>query len=317
MSRWSRSYDLYRESRPTPAGDSGMQISRTSSGNTNSNTQERARDVGPEGRPGPTVTRPAERQDLPLRDFAHLITSERPQLLSHGGKAYRLTGQQVRTLATIGAFRAIPRDDVIDRRLLSKADLANLRAQGLVYQRSISLHGEMRAIVTLTNNARRMLDAHRSHDHENDGQGSQPLHSGLVKPAELSHDAHLYALYEVAASDLAAQGATITHVQLDYTLKHDYQQFLNRKDRDPSTSLEEERRAWAEAHGLTLVDGELHLPDLRIEYTDAAAGELHTHDVELVTVHYSARSIAAKRAAGFALYRKGFTPRPNLFERLL
>jgi hypothetical protein len=316
MSRWSRSYDLYRESHPVPSGDSAMQIGRTSSSGANSNVRDRTREPAGRERHSQPVARPTERQDLPLREFQHLTRSERQQLLTHGDKAYRLTGHDVRALATIGAFRAIPKDDLIDRGLLSRNGLSELRSQGLVHQHTVSLNGEMRTIVTLSTDAQRMLVAHRSGGREDDGRGHQPLHSGLVKRAELPHDSHLFALFEVAAADLIEQGATIERVQLDYTLKRDYQEYLHRKDRDPDSSLEDERRNWAEDHGLQLVDGELHLPDLRIEYTDAA-GERHTHDVELVTVHYSARAIAAKRGAGFALYRKGFTPRPHLFDRLL
>lgn len=315
MSRWNRTYELYRESQQSPNGDSGMQISRTSGGGETAPAQERTHEPNAERQPPSIVARPIERQDLPLHDLSHLITAQRPQLLTHNEKAYHLTGAQVRALGTIGAFRAIPRDDLVDRQLLSRDELAELRGQGLISQHSVSLQGEMRSIVTLTTEAKHVLAAHRSAPLEAEDHAQQPLHSGLVKRGELPHDSHLYALYEVAAADLVSQGAAIERVQLDYTLKRDYQQFLNRRDRDPDSSLDDDRRAWAEAHGLTVVDGELHFPDLRIEYIDAD-GEQRTHDVELVTVHYSARSIAAKRGAGFTLYRKGFTPHPNLFERL-
>lgn len=316
MSRWNRTYELYREANPTPAGDSGLNISRGGSGTTTPHRADRRPESRAERRPGRAIARPEQRQDLPLREFADLLRSERPQLLSDGDRAYRVTGRQIRALATIGAFRAVPADDLRDRQLLSKAELDELRAQGLIHQRTVSLEKEPRTIVTLSKEARRVLEAHRGQASE-DGQGAhQALHAGLVKPAELPHDAHLYALYEVAAAEIASQGATVDRVQLDYELKRDYQTWLHRADRDPGTPIEDERQAWADAHGLPLVDGELHLPDLRIEYTDAD-GHAHVHDVELVTVHYSARAVAAKRSAGFALYRHGSAPRPYLFERLV
>lgn len=313
MSRWTRSYDLEDESRPRPAtGEGPTEVGRVGG---DAQAHDRPREVSLERGSAVEVMRPADRQDLPLRDFAHLTASVEAQCLTHGDSAYQLTGAQVRALATIGAFRAIPRDDVIQRGLLSTRDLNSLKRQGLVWLNSVTLRGETRSIVTLTTSARRLLTEHRTSHPDRDSH-AQPIHSGLVKPGELPHDSHLYALYEIAAEELTAQGATIHRVTLDYTMKSEYQKYLNRRERDPDSSDDEERRAWAEEHGFTLVDDELHFPDLRIEYS-SADGELRTHDVELVTVHYSGRSIAAKRGAGFNLYRRGFAPRPDLFQRLV
>lgn len=314
MTRWARSYELYRESPSSAAGgDSGPAISR--GGGSDAAVRDRPVDARADRRPPRAVARPLDRQDLPLRDLAHLLDANRPQLLTVGSRAYHLTGSQVRALATIGAFRAVPKDDVLQRLRLSKTEYTDLQQQGLLAARTVSTQGDIRTIVTISQEARRLLEAHR--DAPDDApHRPQALHAGLVKPAELSHDAHLYALYEIAAADLVNHGATIERVQLDYELKRDYQAFLHRHDRDPEATVEDDRRAWADAHDLTLVDGELNLPDLRIEYRDED-GQARTLDVELVTVHYSARAIAAKRSAGFALYRHGFAPRPHLFERLV
>ena len=89
---------------------------------------------------------------------------------------------------------------------------------------------------------------------------------------------------------------------LDYELKRDYQQFLNREDRDDDVDLHADRLAFADAHDLTVVDGHLELPDLRIEY-ETDDGRTEYRDVEFVTEHYSRGQLAGKARAGFACYR--------------
>ena len=89
---------------------------------------------------------------------------------------------------------------------------------------------------------------------------------------------------------------------LDYELKRDYQTFLNRPDRPTEGDGGEDIQAFASAHQLSVIDGHLELPDLRIEY-ETADGRLESRDVELVTEHYSRGQLAGKARAGFALYR--------------
>jgi hypothetical protein len=87
---------------------------------------------------------------------------------------------------------------------------------------------------------------------------------------------------------------------LDYELKRDYQTFLNRPNRE--NTADDDVTAFADAHGLPIVDGHLELPDLRIEY-EAPDGTLQHRDVELVTEHYSRAQLAGKSQAGFSMYR--------------
>jgi hypothetical protein len=111
----------------------------------------------------------------------------------------------------------------------------------------------------------------------------------------------------------------------DYELKADYQRFLNRPDRPAYATLESDRAAFAEAHGLTVVDGHLELPDLRLEYEEPD-GTRGVRDVELVTEHYSRAQLAGKQQAGFTMYRlggragratRGGTVRPHRITQVL
>ncbi len=60
-------------------------------------------------------------------------------------------------------------------------------------------------------------------------------------------------------------------------------------------------RAAAEALHLTVVDGHVQIPDLRLEY-ETRDGDLARVDLELATEHYRADQVAAKAQAGFTIY---------------
>ena len=91
---------------------------------------------------------------------------------------------------------------------------------------------------------------------------------------------------------------------LDYELKKEAYPPLTKAR---SISPEEYRRVQEEiarAHGLTVVEGKIPLPDLRIEYENAA-GEPGRIDLELATGHYKGAQMLAKLRAGFHLYIAG------------
>ena len=74
-----------------------------------------------------------------------------------------LRGSEVRTLATVGAFRVVPAGDLrdsdgkpLDPR---SSDLKHLKREGLV--RTIPVRGPDRALVVLTDKGREVLEAHR------------------------------------------------------------------------------------------------------------------------------------------------------------
>jgi hypothetical protein len=131
---------------------------------------------------------------------------------------------------------------------------------------------------------------------------AQAFYASVAKPRELGHDARVYRAFKEEEARIEAEGGRVTRVVLDYELKREYQKFLNRDDRSDDATLESDRRAFAEAHGLHIVRGHLELPDLRIEY-DTADGRTEHRDVEIVTEHYSRGQVSGKTQAGFACYR--------------
>ena len=95
---------------------------------------------------------------------------------------------------------------------------------------------------------------------------------------------------------------------LDHELKGDYQRFLQetnrgRPDSDghPTRDLDA-IRDWADEHHLPMFDGQVHFPDLRIEY-QTPDGRWAVEDIEVETMHYRGAHAAAKSRAGFTRYR--------------
>jgi DNA-binding MarR family transcriptional regulator len=240
-------------------------------------------------------------EDLPMERLA-LPRDEARELVEFRGRDYHLTGSDTRALATVGAFRVVPTDDLGDEaggRDVWHGSWQRLADQGLITREAITDRAGTRHLVVLTREGKALLDAHAS-PHP-DGR-RQEFYAGIVKPREIRHDAQLYQLFRSEADHIERDGGRLSRVVLDYELKRDYQSFLNRKDRPDDADVKSDRLAFADEHGLHVIDGHLELPDLRIEY-ETADGRLEYRDVELVTEHYSRSQLAGKARAGFTLYR--------------
>jgi DNA-binding PadR family transcriptional regulator len=223
--------------------------------------------------------------------------------------AYELRGSEVRTLATIGAFRVVPVDELRDDRGepgdLRHGDLHRLRSAGLIDTvAAFDRGGERTTLVVLTDRGRELLESHRNPDHE----PRQTFYAGDVRERELSHDAQLHRAYERAAERLMKQDVQIRRVVLDHELKREYQQWLQERNRDRPDSdgrpgrEAREIEAWAHEHALSYFDDRVHFPDLRIEY-EWPDGRHDVENVEVTTLHYRGAHAAAKARAGFTQYR--------------
>ena len=227
-----------------------------------------------------------------------------------GEEAYELRGSEVRTLATIGAFRVVPIDDLRDDRGRSgdlwHGDLDRLRSDGLIRAFApFDRDDERRTIVvTLTDRGRELLESHRTRDHE----PRQLFHSGSVRARELSHDAQLYSAYVRAAERLSEYDVRIHRVALEHELKREYQQFLHERNREHSDTNgrpdrdDREIERWALEHDLPFFDGHVHFPDLRLEY-EWPDGRRDAENIEVTTPHYRGAHATAKVRAGFTRYR--------------
>ena len=289
---------------------------------------DNSRDVSRGSRGG---SDPRDRERLDPRDvfMEHVALPrgrDREHVHSHD-RDYTLRGSETRTLATVGAFRAIPANDLrdaFDRPLDPRhGELWHLRESGLV--QTVRLDRDT-TVVTLTKEGRGLLESRRL---DANSPERQAFRHGVHKPRELKHDAQLYRAYTEEAERLRDAGAHIHRIVLENELKRDYQEFLQERNRDrdgsdgrPDRDFEE-IRDWAREHDLPCDEqGHVQFPDVRIEYD--IDGRDQSLDVEVMTPHYRGAHAAAKSGSGFTLYwanraggGRGGGRTPSVIEELL
>lgn len=238
--------------------------------------------------------------DLPRgREREHVWVRERFHVLR---------GSESRTLASVGAFRVVPADDLrdaFDKPLDPRhGDLWHLREAGLAQTHRVDRDT---TVVTLTREGRELLESHRR---DQDAPDRQTFNDGIQRPRELKHDSAVYRSYLEEAERLHDAGATIHRVVLENELKAEYQAFLQEpnRDRDDSDGRPErsllEIESWAHEHNLPCDDqGHVKFPDVRIEFD--IDGRDETLDVEVMTPHYRGAHAAGKASSGFSLYFSG------------
>ena len=133
----------------------------------------------------------------------------------------------------------------------------------------------------------------------------QKAWSGLVKRGELSHDTAIYRAARIEQEKLTRQGAVLNRVRIDAEMKKEIARAGEKaRARGGKGAADAARFQAAEDMGLPIQDGEVHYPDLQLEYTDIE-GRTGRVNVEIATEHYSAKSIASKTAAGFQMHGNG------------
>jgi DNA-binding MarR family transcriptional regulator len=257
---------------------------------------------------GPDARR-VDPREVVVRDLDLPRGRSRERVRVHS-RTFELRGSEVRALATVGAFRVVPTEDLREatgRRTDARTgDLYRLRQAGLVHTIPYGVGRDRTSLVVLTEQGREVLESHRRPSDER----AQVFYAGLVKPREVPHDSHIYRAYLRAADRLVSKGANIRRVVLDYELKRDYQRFLqqrNRTRRDPNADEWvhlSQAEDWARAHDLPFDDDHVQFPDVRIEF-DHPDGRRDVEDVEVWTPHYRGAFAAAKAASGFTRYRSG------------
>ena len=127
----------------------------------------------------------------------------------------------------------------------------------------------------------------------------QKAWSGLVKPNELGHDVAVYRAAKDELARLFEQGGILKRIRIDAELKGEIASATERAR--ARGGKDAARFEAAEALGLPVKDGRVQVPDAQLEYSDIE-GRSGRVNVEIATEHYSAKSIGAKAAAGFAVH---------------
>jgi len=262
-------------------------------------------DVGRGGHTDPNAgdRGPSDPREVFARDLALPRGPDRGRVHARA-RVYELRGSEVRTLATVGAFRVVPEADLKDPEMRPR-DLRHLRELGLVTTQPYVVGKTRTRLVTLTTRGRGVLEQARR---DSRSESPQAFYAGISKPRELAHDAQLFRAYLRAADRLVDRGGRVRRVVLEEDLKRAYQRFLqasNRRRRDsdgrPDRTADEIAQ-WARAQQLPMDGEHVQFPDLRIEY-DARDGQRAIEDVEVTTPHYRGAHAAAKARSGFTRYR--------------
>ena len=123
----------------------------------------------------------------------------------------------------------------------------------------------------------------------------QAIYAGFVKPAEVPHDAAIYAMYQAEAAEIEARGGKVRRVVLDYELKKNVYSKLAKERESGALEYARRQQEIAKENHLPVVDGKIALPDLRIEY-ETPEGDLDHVDLELATEHYHRGHMARENA---------------------
>ncbi len=259
-----------------------------------------------------------ERQDEPAREPLGVTPRERPAdrrsgpehpaadrertTVSLRGRFLEISEAERRTLFDVGRFRTVALEDLkkhlypTHERWLEQ-DVRSLVAQGLIERRSASIgkrQGSLEVLV-LTQAAKELVER------DSDPASAQRVYAGFVKPSEVAHDAAIYRMFQAERRAIEKQGGAVRRVILDYELKRNIYAPLNKLRHLAAPEFAERQRAVAQHNHLTVIEGRIVLPDLRVEY-ETPEGDLARVDLELATEHYHGSHLADKAAAGFRIY---------------
>jgi len=211
-----------------------------------------------------------------------------------------MNDSQAKAMGDIGTFRTIALRDLARVRYAGNEKQALEEVNTLLRQKLLrrSVSQPDRAVyLTLTPKGHQFLLARN-------GQGSdenQVFYHGFVKPRETEHDAAIYQLYQKEAGNIIRSGGKVTRIILDFELKKSVNRKLAKLPSLPEEEQAQRKSEVANEHGLTVVNGKIQIPDLRLEYEDHDDNPAKV-DLELATGHYRHGSLAAKSSAGFKIY---------------
>ena len=169
-----------------------------------------------------------------LRPAARPVARTRPRRTA---ARIDLRGSEVRTLATVGAFRVVPTEDL--REATGRRSDARTGRPLPAPRRRVSCAPSPTAsgrdrttLVVLTERGRDVLESHRR---PADGRAAGLLRRARQATRGAPRQPRLSRLPAARPTGCVSEGATIRRVVLDYELKRDYQRFLQQRNRTVET----------------------------------------------------------------------------------
>ncbi len=216
------------------------------------------------------------------------------------------------SLVDVAVHRAVAARDLVDRQFgghlfAGRRGIDNLKKSGLVEEHELrdTKTARITKVLTATPAGQRLAGEVAP------GRGwssDQRTWSGLGKSADLRHDLALYRAVAAARERLAERGLHMRRLRLDAEMRSEMMKRTEAvraaRGRDAADALREEI---AERLQLPLDDkGAILWPDAQIEVARLPDGPTEARvNIEITTENYSRASIAAKSAAGFALFASG------------
>ena len=214
-------------------------------------------------------------------------------------------GRMNRAVADVGMYRSVAYRDLAEAHFDGHPYAARRAVDRMVRAGHVREHtargpqGGTYKVLTLTE---RGVERAEGIVREQGLDKEQKAWSGLVKPNELQHDVAVFRAARMEQVRLLEQGATIKRVRIDAELKREIAKATETaRAREGKEAADAARFEAAEALGLPVKDGRVEYPDAQLEYSDIE-GRTGRVNVEIATEHYSAKSIGAKAAAGFAVH---------------
>ena len=144
----------------------------------------------------------------------------------------------------------------------------------------------------------------------------QQTWTGLVKPAELSHDTAVYRAALDERARLEADGGRVVRVRLDAELKSLVATATEKaRAEGGDRAAETAKAAAAQELGLPMPDGHVMYPDAQLDIEDSQ-GMGGRVNVEIASDHYHAAAIVAKAGAGFSMHGSSRSANQNIGRAL-
>ena len=274
------------------------------------------RDLWREDTPTPAPTPRPAREDQPADDQARpgapredRARSERAgHRREHDARAQPRRTRTERTrdaVADVGLYRAVSYTDLSAQHFdghpfTTRRLVTQMKHAGLIEEHEAT-GPEGNTFTVLTATARGRDAAYRAAVDAGHA-AEQRTWSGIVKPAELSHDTAVYRAALDERARIEADGGRVTRVRIDAELKAIVATATEKaRAEGGDRAADAAKRAAATELGLPMQDDHVMYPDaqLDIEDADGMSGRVH---VEIASDHYHAAAIAAKAGAGFAMH---------------
>ena len=208
-------------------------------------------------------------------------------------------------IADVGLYRAVSYTDLSAQHFdghpyTTRRLVTQMRRAGLIEEHEAAgPRGNTFTVLTATERGR---DAAHRAAVDAGHAAEQRTWTGLVKPAELSHDTAVYRAALDERARIEAEGGRVIRVRLDAELKAIVATASEKARAEGGDRAADAARVHA-AHelGLPVEDNRVLYPDaqLDIEDRDGRSGRVN---VEIASDHYHAAAIAAKAGAGFAMH---------------